>query len=203
MSTPRESARKRLPANPSVENLKKQAKRLAKDQPSLSLQQAQHKLAKSYGFAHWDEMLIEAAKLKVRTAGPEVVGHMFNSMFPELFVSDCEAAAQFFEKALGYHRGYTLMENGILDFAVMQHPDPGLHLNLHHMLPAGEAAKPRYMRLYYEPKDIYSLCAQLRSKGFAVTEPELTDYGATYAHMDGPDGYSIWFQQWKGRGAAG
>ena len=27
---------------------------------------------------------------------------MFSGMFPELYVSDCEASAQFFEKALGY-----------------------------------------------------------------------------------------------------
>jgi ankyrin repeat protein len=57
MSTPHPSApRKRLPVNPSVENLKKQAKRLAKNHPSLSLQQAQHQLAIEYGCKKWDEL---------------------------------------------------------------------------------------------------------------------------------------------------
>jgi predicted lactoylglutathione lyase len=65
---------------------------------------------------------------------------MFNAMFPELHVSDCEAAAQFFEKALGYQRGYTLMEDGHLDFAVMKHADAGLELMLHRMLPASESS---------------------------------------------------------------
>jgi predicted enzyme related to lactoylglutathione lyase len=126
---------------------------------------------------------------------------MFKAMFPELHVTDCEAAAQFFEKALGYQRGYTLVEDGDLDFAVMKHPDPGLELTLHRMMPPGEASRPRYLRLYFEPQDIHALCAELRRKGFTVTGPEPTDYGATIAHMDGPDGYSIWFQQWNGRAA--
>ena len=122
---------------------------------------------------------------------------MFARMFPELHVSDCEVAAEFFEKALGYRRGYTLMESGHLDFAVMEHPNAGLQLTLHRMMPAEESAKPRYMRLYYEPRDIHALVAKVRAHGFAVSEPETTDYGATTAHMSGPDGYMIWFQQWN------
>ena len=47
---------KRLPVNPSIENLKKQAKRLAKLQPTLSLQQAQHRLAVEYGYTNWSEL---------------------------------------------------------------------------------------------------------------------------------------------------
>jgi len=122
---------------------------------------------------------------------------MFNRMFPELHVSDCEAAARFFEQALGYRRGYTLVENGHLDFAVMDHPHPGLQFTLHRMLPASEAAKPRYVRLYFEPQDIQQLCADLRAKGFTVTGPSPTNYGATTAQLAGPDGYVIWFQPWN------
>ena len=125
---------------------------------------------------------------------------MFNAMFPELHVSDCEAAVAFFEKALGYQRGYTVMENGHLDFAVMKHPDPGLELMLHRMMPASESTKPRYVRLYYELRDIHNFCARLRGDGFAVSDPQPTNYGATTAQLDGPDGYTIYFQQWNNRG---
>ncbi len=124
---------------------------------------------------------------------------MFNMMFPELHVSDCEAAARFFEKALGYQRGFTLIEAGQLDFAVMKHPDPGLELTLHHMLPPSESNKPRCVRLYYETPDIHNLCSDLRSNGFTVTDPTPTNYGATVAQLDGPDGYAIYFQQWNRR----
>jgi hypothetical protein len=53
---PSRSARKRLPVNPSIQNLKKQAKRLAKLKPELSLQQAQHRIAIEYGCANWVEL---------------------------------------------------------------------------------------------------------------------------------------------------
>jgi ankyrin repeat protein len=57
MSAPRQGGSpKRLPVNPSMENLKKQAKRLAKGQPTLTLQQAQHQLAIEYGCATWVEL---------------------------------------------------------------------------------------------------------------------------------------------------
>jgi hypothetical protein len=58
------------------------------------------------------------------------------------------------------------------------------------------------MRLYFEPTDIVALVAKLRSSGFTVTDPEPTNYGATIAHMAGPDGFEIWFQQWPRSAAA-
>ncbi len=121
---------------------------------------------------------------------------MFNRMFPELHVSDCEKAARFFEHALGYTRGYTLKEEGVLDYAVMDHPDDGMQLTLHRMLPQDEVAAPRRMRLYFEPHDIVGLVQDLRAKGFTVTDPTPTDYGAVTAQLTGPDGYEIVFQQW-------
>jgi len=45
-----------LPANPSAENLRKQAKRLAKAE-GLKLAVAQRRLARDYGFAHWAELM--------------------------------------------------------------------------------------------------------------------------------------------------
>ncbi len=49
--------RLRLPINPSIENLKKQAKRLMRKESALTLQQAQHQLAAQYGCKHWVELL--------------------------------------------------------------------------------------------------------------------------------------------------
>jgi peptide-methionine (S)-S-oxide reductase len=54
MSTPR--PRKRLPVNPSIEHLKKQAKRIAARQPSMQLADAQHQLAREYGCKNWAEL---------------------------------------------------------------------------------------------------------------------------------------------------
>jgi ATP-dependent Lon protease len=55
MSTP-QGPRKRLPENPSEENLRKQAKRLAKDE-GLQLAAAQRQLAIEYGYQNWAELM--------------------------------------------------------------------------------------------------------------------------------------------------
>ena len=56
--TTSQGPRKRLPENPSEENLRKQAKHLAK-QEGLQLAAAQRQLAIDYGYQNWAE-LIEA-----------------------------------------------------------------------------------------------------------------------------------------------
>ena len=48
--------RKRLPENPSEENLRKQAKRLAA-QEDLQLAAAQRRLALEYGYKNWAELM--------------------------------------------------------------------------------------------------------------------------------------------------
>ena len=55
MTTPQEP-RNRLPNNPSEENLRKQAKQLAKDD-GLQLAAAQRRLAIEYGFRNWAELM--------------------------------------------------------------------------------------------------------------------------------------------------
>lgn len=49
--------RKRLPVNPSAEHLRKQAKRKARENPSITLANAQHELAREYGCANWAELM--------------------------------------------------------------------------------------------------------------------------------------------------
>ncbi len=48
--------RKRLPQNPSEENLRKQAKHLAKEE-GVQLAAAQHRLAIEYGYRNWAELM--------------------------------------------------------------------------------------------------------------------------------------------------
>ncbi len=52
------SPRKRLPVRPSIEHLKKQAKRLAKER-ELPLASAQHELAADYGHRNWADLVQE------------------------------------------------------------------------------------------------------------------------------------------------
>src|SRR5260370_21991943 len=51
-----DGTRRELPARPSKEHLRKQAKRLA-DRQSVGLAQAQRKIAAGYGFATWADLM--------------------------------------------------------------------------------------------------------------------------------------------------
>ena len=55
------TASRSLPARPSLESLRKQAKKLARDR-SVSLRNAQLALAREYGFAGWQDLLAEVGK---------------------------------------------------------------------------------------------------------------------------------------------
>src|SRR4026208_506564 len=52
---------KSLPARPSLESLRKQAKKLARDQ-SVSLRDAELVLAREYGYAGWQDLTAEVSK---------------------------------------------------------------------------------------------------------------------------------------------
>src|SRR5688500_20261268 len=54
------TASKSLPARPSLDSLRKQAKKLARDR-SLSLRDAQLVLAREYGFAGWQDLTAEVS----------------------------------------------------------------------------------------------------------------------------------------------
>jgi len=59
--------RKKLPVNPSLEHLQKQAKRRVKENPSLKLTEAQHHIAQEYGCKNWAELTRVVASMS-RTA---------------------------------------------------------------------------------------------------------------------------------------
>jgi ankyrin repeat protein len=71
MSTPQgdspKGAKRRLPQQPSEENLRKQAKRKAR-MDSIQLAEAQHRLAVEYGFASWPKLMAFVDAQKTRSA---------------------------------------------------------------------------------------------------------------------------------------
>lgn len=60
-------AKRRLPQQPSEENLRKQAKRLAR-QEAIQLAEAQHRVAAEYGFASWPKLMAFVDAQKTRSA---------------------------------------------------------------------------------------------------------------------------------------
>ncbi|PTY00414.1 hypothetical protein DB345_00695 [Spartobacteria bacterium LR76] len=74
MPSSQDGPQKRLPARPSLEFLRKEAKKLhrsLKEQnPDSSLSQAQHALAQDYGFANWAELVAEVSKRRGADSSP-------------------------------------------------------------------------------------------------------------------------------------
>src|SRR5919106_1050674 len=62
------TASKSLPARPSLESLRKQAKKLARER-SVSLRNAQLVIAREYGFAGWQDLTAEVSKRSGRGLG--------------------------------------------------------------------------------------------------------------------------------------
>ncbi|MBC7784235.1 MAG: ankyrin repeat domain-containing protein [Burkholderiales bacterium] len=116
-NTPDQNNRKRLPVNPSAENLRKQAKRLARIEPSLSLQQAQHKLAVQYGQKNWDE-LMHVVETMGRGAGQTTnVKNAFEPLPADANRSDLEAVrAILSEGAFTQHDLDLALARAVLNF---------------------------------------------------------------------------------------
>jgi ankyrin repeat protein len=66
---------KRLPAKPSEEHLRKQAKRLVKLHPALQLAEAQHQIAREYGCKNWAD-LMDVVEAMNQVADPPVRSEM-------------------------------------------------------------------------------------------------------------------------------
>ncbi len=69
---PSSPPRRKLPVNPSLEHLQKQAKRRAKQSPSLKLATAQHQLAREYGCKNWAEL---ARMVETMSRGAEYLAY--------------------------------------------------------------------------------------------------------------------------------
>ena len=122
---------------------------------------------------------------------------MMAKMYPELYVSDVERMASFFEEALGFRVTDQFEDDGVIDFAVLKSGE--IMLYLHNMLPVEESSQSRHTRLFFEPDDIFGLHARLRDKGFTVSDLEDQDYGAgaRSCKLAAPDSYEIVLHQFN------
>lgn len=87
MNTP---SRHSLPAHPSLEHLRKQAKKRVRENPSLSLAEAQYQLAREYGFSNWAELSKRVTEL-ARPGKPE------DQIIEAILRADVEAVKELLE----------------------------------------------------------------------------------------------------------
>jgi hypothetical protein len=121
----------------------------------------------------------------------------YDRLIIELFLTDVEPMARFFEQGLGFTRGYCLTEADGLDFLVVKHGEK-MAVYLHRMLRTPEQSKlEKTIRIYLEPDDLPGLRAHLQQLGYNPSPIEDCGYGADVFAVTGPDQYEFRFQKWR------
>lgn len=112
MPSSQDGPQKRLPARPSLEFLRKEAKKfhrsLKEQNPDSSLSQAQHALARAYGFAQWADLVAEVNKQRGADSLPGK---------PDILASFLDAAVP---RPEAHHKSGPLAPAGAL---LATHPD--------------------------------------------------------------------------------
>ena len=153
--------RSTLPAKPSLEHLRKQAKQRAKENPPLKLAAAQQQLAREYGFQNWAEMAREVEAL-ARGAGSK------KTVFEAILRGDVTEA----EKLLG--RWPALLDVDLWPVAMFQASDREMtRLLLRLGLNPNRCSAPR--------KPLHFAC----EKGWPEIVEELLRHGADPDIRDG------------------
>jgi len=111
-------------------------------------------------------------------------------LWPELFVSDADAAVRFFTDDLGFECVYDAKdEDGTREFAVLQ--SGPWSLTVHRMLTEEQIGEKRTARLNIRVDDIHTLRETLIEKGHQVSEIEDVGEGELVCALEGPDAYRI------------
>jgi len=111
-------------------------------------------------------------------------------LWPELFVSDVDAAVRFFCEDLGFECAFDAKEeDGAREFAVLQ--TGPWSLTVHRMLQERQAGEARTVRLNIRVDDIHGMREQLMEKGHHVSEIEDVGEGELVCSLEGPDAYRI------------
>lgn len=111
-------------------------------------------------------------------------------LWPELFVSDVDAAVKFFTNDLGFECVFDAKdEDGTREFAVLE--SGPWSLTVHRMLSEEQVGKKRTVRLNIRVDDIHALRDGLIEKGHRVSEVEDVGEGELVCELEGPDHYKI------------
>ena len=111
-----------------------------------------------------------------------------------LRVNDIARSVQFYEQALGLtvSRSHTSPRGAQLVFLNTPHSDVEIELC---QMPPGATpvqVQPDLMHLAFEVDDLMAFAAELKQKGFALSDgPTTTSSGSLIAFIDAPEGYEV------------
>jgi lactoylglutathione lyase len=108
-------------------------------------------------------------------------------------VNDIERTLSFYQNALGLtvSRRHTSPRGAQLAFLKTPNSDEEIELCQLPNSPSVEV-QPDLMHLAFEVEDLEAFAAQLKKKGFALSDgPTQTGSGSTIAFIDAPEGYEV------------
>ncbi len=115
---------------------------------------------------------------------------------PVLSVADVDKTLTFYQDALGFSVQNRYEHNGHLQWACVRAGDTELMFTrcelAQSVLPL---ARKEDLTLYFYPDDVEALHAALQTRGYAVSDLEVTFYGMKECVLTDPDGYRLSFGQ--------
>jgi catechol 2,3-dioxygenase-like lactoylglutathione lyase family enzyme len=182
-----------LPARPSLEQLRKQAKErlvtLRATNPSARLAHAQLLLAREYGFNNWPKLVDHVSSVEPNRAEPRIIAPVSRW----LGARDVDRTVTFWRDVLG--------------FKVKQHGEQGVELisgraRIHFgdldSAPdfSSEGRPPGSAIVFFDTDDVEAMHAAIRQRGGQPSDLEKVNWiKRRVFEIRDPDGHTIWFGQ--------
>lgn len=183
-----------LPTNPSLTQLRKQAKeRLAlmrADQPAAKLADAQHLLAREYGFRTWATLVTHCRASDAAVGEPTITAPVSR----HLGTKDIQAAISFWCDVLGFEESETTSQ-ALREVTL---GEASVRLGAHDRGPLleGGPRAPGSAVVFFHTNDVEGLHALVRSRGGQPSELEkVNGLKMRVFEVRDPDEHALWFGQ--------
>jgi catechol 2,3-dioxygenase-like lactoylglutathione lyase family enzyme len=105
-----------------------------------------------------------------------------------IYVKNVEKSLHFYQKLLQFR----LIKKYAKDYARLQSPKGKTTIALHKVRSSNKKNKTKDIVLYFETKNLESLCQKLARKGVRFSQmPKLMPWGWKHAYLKDPDGHEL------------
>jgi predicted enzyme related to lactoylglutathione lyase len=184
----------RLPARPSLEQLRKQAKErlaaLRADDASARLADAQHLLARDYGFESWPRLVHHVQSLDPTATAPQITAPVSRY----LGARDIASTAAFWRDVLGFDARETGEQNTI----ELVSGEARIRVGSSDWAPdfSGEARAPGPAIVFFQTSNVEAMHTAVRERGGEPSELEkVNGIKMRVFEIRDPDGHVLWFGQ--------
>jgi predicted enzyme related to lactoylglutathione lyase len=184
-----------LPARPSLEQLRKQAKErllaLRADDPAAKLADAQFLIAREYGFESWPRLVHHVSAVDPAASEPRITAPVSRY----LGAADIGRAVKFWQDVLGFQVRGSAEDSPTVDLISGR---ARIRFGARDWSPdfSGEGRQPGSAIVFFETDDVEAMRAAVRRRGGDPTELEKVNWiKMRVFEIRDPDGHVIWFGQ--------